>query len=111
MAKHRGTRNQQGRGRGRPPFDPAQRAPRGAARRQPAAAPAGNRPDPPEGTCRDGHLACLVSEDLFAGPGPGAPPSDVDPRYHLPSDLSVDAGYAADTARLVTAAAWVAATR
>ena len=58
-----------------------------------------------------GYPACLVSEDLFAGPGPGAPPSDMNPQYHLPSDLSVDAGYAADIARVVTAAAWVAATR
>jgi hypothetical protein len=51
-----------------------------------------------------------VSEDLFAGPGPGAPPADTDPHHHLPSDLSVDVGYAADIARLVTAA-WVAAPR
>jgi bacterial leucyl aminopeptidase len=57
-----------------------------------------------------GHPACLVSEDLFAGPGPGAPPADMNPQYHLPSDVSVDAGYAADIARLVTAAAWVTAT-
>ncbi len=59
----------------------------------------------------NGYPACLASEDLFAGPGPGAPPADMNPEYHLPSDLTVDAGYAADIARLVTAAAWVAATR
>jgi hypothetical protein len=58
-----------------------------------------------------GYAACLVSEDLFAGPGPGAPPAEMNPQYHLPSDLSINAGYAADIARLVTAAAWVTATR
>ncbi|SFT86605.1 Peptidase family M28 [Geodermatophilus amargosae] len=58
-----------------------------------------------------GYPACLVSEDLFAGPGPSAPPADMNPQYHLPSDVSIDAGYAADIARLVTAAAWVTATR
>jgi hypothetical protein len=35
----------------------------------------------------------------------------MNPDYHLPTDTTVDAGYAADIARLVTAAAWVAATR
>jgi hypothetical protein len=52
-----------------------------------------------------------VSEDQFARPGPGAPPAGINPWYHLPSDLSINAGYAADTARLVTAAAWLTATR
>jgi hypothetical protein len=59
----------------------------------------------------NGYAACLVSEDLFAGPGPAAPAPDMNPQYHLPTDLSIDAGYAADIARLVTAAAWVTATR
>ncbi len=59
----------------------------------------------------NGYPACLVSEDLFAGPGPDAPPADMNPRYHLPTDTSIDADYAGDIARLVTAAAWVAATR
>ncbi|MGK5114744.1 MULTISPECIES: M20/M25/M40 family metallo-hydrolase [unclassified Geodermatophilus] len=58
-----------------------------------------------------GHAAVLVSEDLFAGPGPGAPPEEMNPEYHLPTDATIDAGYAADIARVVTAAAWVAATR
>jgi hypothetical protein len=35
----------------------------------------------------------------------------MNPQYHLPSDLTIDTGYAADIARVVTAAAWVAATR
>jgi bacterial leucyl aminopeptidase len=58
-----------------------------------------------------GYPACLASEDLFAGPGPDAPAEEMNPMYHLPSDTSVNAPYAADIARLVTAAAWVAATR
>ena len=35
----------------------------------------------------------------------------MNPNYHLPTDTAVNAGYAADITRLVTAAAWVAATR
>jgi hypothetical protein len=35
----------------------------------------------------------------------------MNPEYHLPSDARINAGYAADIARLVTAAAWVAATQ
>lgn len=58
-----------------------------------------------------GYPACLASEDLFAGPGSGAPPAEMNPRYHLPTDAVINAGYAADIARLVTAAAWVAATQ
>ncbi len=57
-----------------------------------------------------GYTACRASEDLFAGPGSGAPPAEMNPKYHLPTDLVINAGYAADIARLVTAAAWVAAT-
>jgi bacterial leucyl aminopeptidase len=60
---------------------------------------------------RHGFTACLASEDLFAGPGPDAPPEEMNPLYHTPTDVEVNAGYAADIARLVTAAAWVAATR
>ncbi|MGY1670829.1 M28 family peptidase [Geodermatophilus sp. SYSU D00710] len=58
----------------------------------------------------NGYTACLVSEDLFAGPGPGAPPAEMNPRYHTPADASVNAGYAADITRLVAAAAWFTAT-
>ena len=58
-----------------------------------------------------GYTACLASEDLFAGPGPGAPPAEMNPNYHLPADTAINGGYATDIARLVTAAAWVAATR
>lgn len=58
-----------------------------------------------------GYAACLVSEDLFPGPGAGAPPEEMNPHYHLPTDATINGGYAADIARLVTAAGWVAATR
>jgi bacterial leucyl aminopeptidase len=58
-----------------------------------------------------GYTACLASEDLFAGPGTGAPPEEMNPNYHLPTDAVINAGYAADIARLITAAAWIAATR
>ena len=58
----------------------------------------------------NGYTAILASEDLFAGPGPGAPPAEMNPQYHMPTDTSINAGYAADIARLVTAAAWFTAT-
>jgi leucyl aminopeptidase len=58
-----------------------------------------------------GYAACLASEDLFVGPGSGAPPAEPNPNYHRPTDTAINAAYAADIARLVTAAAWVAATR
>ena len=58
-----------------------------------------------------GYVACLASEDLFAGPGTGAPQEEMNPNYHMPADVVINAGYAADIARLVTAAAWVAATQ
>jgi bacterial leucyl aminopeptidase len=58
----------------------------------------------------NGFTAILASEDLFAGPGPGAPPAEMNPQYHMPTDTSINAGYAADITRLVTAAAWFTAT-
>jgi bacterial leucyl aminopeptidase len=58
----------------------------------------------------NGYTAILASEDLFAGPGPSAPPAEMNPEYHMPTDVSINAGYAADIARLVTAAAWLTAT-
>jgi Zn-dependent M28 family amino/carboxypeptidase len=59
----------------------------------------------------EGYAACLATEDFFAGPGSGTPAPEPNPKYHLPTDTVVDASYAADIARLMTAAAWVAATR
>jgi Zn-dependent M28 family amino/carboxypeptidase len=59
----------------------------------------------------EGYAACLASEDFFAGPGPAAPAPEPNPNYHLPADDGVNAPYAADIARAVAAAAWVAATR
>jgi hypothetical protein len=35
----------------------------------------------------------------------------MNPKYHLPTDAVINAGYAADIARLVTTAAWVAVTQ
>jgi bacterial leucyl aminopeptidase len=87
------------------------------ALRAPQVYPANGESDPAERRSdhssfhEQGYAAVLVSEDLFAGPGPGAPPAEMNPEYHLPTDATVDTGYAADIARLVTAAAWVAATR
>jgi leucyl aminopeptidase len=79
--------------------------------------PAAGEPDPAERRSDHysfqlrGYPACLASEDLFAGPGPDAPPEEMNPQYHMPTDKVINTGYAADIARLVTAAAWVAATR
>lgn len=58
-----------------------------------------------------GYTACLASEDLFAGPGPSAPPEEMNPHYHLPTDTAINPDYAADIARLIAAAAWVTTTR
>jgi bacterial leucyl aminopeptidase len=58
-----------------------------------------------------GFTACLASEDLFAGPGSDAPPAEMNPNYHLPTDAVINAGYAGDITRVVTAAAWIAATQ
>lgn len=59
----------------------------------------------------EGYAACLASEDFFAGPGSGAPSPEPNPMYHLPTDTVVNSAYVADIARLLTAAAWVSATR
>jgi hypothetical protein len=59
----------------------------------------------------EGYAACLASEDFFAGPGTAAPLPEPNPNYHLPTDDAVNPTYAADIARAVTAAAWVATTR
>jgi hypothetical protein len=79
--------------------------------------PAGSESDPAERRSDhysfqlQGYAACLASEDLFAGPGSSAPPAEMNPAYHLPTDMVINAEYAADIARLVAAAAWVAATQ
>jgi hypothetical protein len=59
----------------------------------------------------EGYAACLASEDFFAGPGPAAPAPEPNPNYHMPADNAINTRYAADIARSVVAAAWVAATR
>jgi hypothetical protein len=58
-----------------------------------------------------GYAACLAIEDFFPGPGRGAPQAEPNPDYHLPTDADINPAYAADVARVVTAAAWVTATR
>ena len=59
----------------------------------------------------EGYAACLSSEDFFAGPGSSGPAPDPNPKYHLPSDTDVNPAYAADIARMMTASAWLFATR
>jgi bacterial leucyl aminopeptidase len=79
--------------------------------------PADDEPDPAERRSDhysfqlQGYTACLASEDLFAGPGSGAPPAEMNPNYHLPTDAAINAGYAGDITRIVTAAAWLVATQ
>lgn len=58
-----------------------------------------------------GYAACLASEDFYEGPGTSAPVLEKNPNYHRSTDTSVNADYAADIARAVAAAAWVAATQ
>jgi len=59
----------------------------------------------------EGYAACLASEDFFAGPGPAAPMPEPNPNYHLPADDAVNPTYAADIAKAVATAAWIASTR
>jgi leucyl aminopeptidase len=79
--------------------------------------PADGEPDPAERRSDhysfqvQGYTACLASEDLFAGPGSGAPPAEMNPNYHLPTDAVINPGYAGDITRVVAAAAWIAATQ
>lgn len=54
-----------------------------------------------------GYPACLASEHPF--PAPTA--TGFNPDYHRPTDRRIDESYAADIARAVAAAAWLAATR
>jgi leucyl aminopeptidase len=56
-----------------------------------------------------GFAACLVSENFF--PTPGRPVTDSNPNYHRFGDRldQLDLAYAADIARTVTAAVWLAA--
>ncbi|WP_420127261.1 M28 family metallopeptidase [Longimicrobium sp.] len=55
-----------------------------------------------------GYPACWVTEDFFPESGKR---SDKNPAYHTRKDLTIKADYAAQIARLVGAAAWIAATR
>lgn len=59
----------------------------------------------------EGYAACLATEDFFIGPAPTGPEPEPNPNYHMPTDDAVNACYAADIARAMVAAAWIAATR
>jgi Zn-dependent M28 family amino/carboxypeptidase len=56
-----------------------------------------------------GYAACAATEDFFSGPHAQAPAPEGNPDYHMKTDTFVDLEYAADIARVVTAAAWVTA--
>lgn len=55
------------------------------------------------------YAACAVSEDFFVGPKPDSPAAAPNPDYHRRTDRRIDYEYAADIARAVAAAAWLAA--
>ena len=56
-----------------------------------------------------GYAGCVLSEDFFAGPKFNSPDAEPNPNYHKNTDRSIDYNYAADIARVVAAAALVAA--
>ncbi|MCI0619275.1 M28 family metallopeptidase, partial [bacterium] len=56
-----------------------------------------------------GYAACVISEDFFAGPNLDSPEETPNPDYHKPTDLTIDYEYAASIARVVAAAALIAA--
>jgi bacterial leucyl aminopeptidase len=56
-----------------------------------------------------GYAACVVSEDFFTGPQSDSPAPQPNPNYHKRTDTTVDYRYAADIARVVAAAALLAA--
>jgi leucyl aminopeptidase len=59
---------------------------------------------------KHGYSACVISEDFFVDPEPGAAPPDENPNYHSHKDQAVDPVYAAKIARAVFGAAWLSAT-
>lgn len=56
-----------------------------------------------------GYAACVLSEDFFAGPRDDSPDAEPNPNYHKRTDREIDYDYAADIARVVAAAALMAA--
>ena len=56
-----------------------------------------------------GYAACVASEDFFVGPTASSPEQENNPNYHKKEDDEIDGEFAADIARVVAAAAWVAA--
>jgi Fungalysin metallopeptidase (M36)/Peptidase family M28 len=57
-----------------------------------------------------GYPAVVISENFFTGPAADSPAAQANPQYHSAGDTFVDAGFAADIARVVAATAWVIAT-
>jgi len=57
-----------------------------------------------------GYPAVVISENFFTGPAANSPAAQANPQYHSAGDTVVDAGFAADIARVVAATAWVIAT-
>lgn len=56
-----------------------------------------------------GYAAIVVSEDFFAGPKFDSPDAQPNPNYHKAGDRQIDYEYAADIARVIAAAALIAA--
>lgn len=56
-----------------------------------------------------GYPACWITEDFF--PDDKGPGSNLNPAYHTSCDTVIHTKYATQIARLVAAAAWIAATR
>jgi len=56
-----------------------------------------------------GYAAIVVSEDFFAGPKVDSPAAQPNPNYHKNTDRAIDYEYAADIARVIAAAAIIAA--
>lgn len=77
--------------------------------------PAPNDEDPADGRSdhapfqEHGYAACVISEDFFAGPSMDSPEETPNPDYHKPTDLTIDYEYATSIARIVAAAALIAA--
>jgi len=77
--------------------------------------PAPNDEDPAAGRSdhapfqERGYAACVISEDFFAGPNIDSPEETPNPDYHKPTDLTIDYEYAASIARVIAAAALIAA--
>jgi hypothetical protein len=92
-----------------PPLAPGLEAPQiYLSRGDPAGDPAAGRSDHAPFQAH-GYAACVVSEDFFLGPEPESVPAQPNPHYHSAQDTGINAGFAADLARVVSGAAWLIA--